>query len=681
MKKIILNAILLFSFCLLSHAQLFVGANYHPHDVKNAEKWDKDIALMKEAGFKVVRMGHLAWDSYEPTEGNFDFKWFDEVMDKMDRAGIKVILDIAVKPAPIWLHHKYPSIDVTDFEGKRLYPNRRYMEDTGDADYQRYALRYTDELTKHYAHHPALLAFGIDNETGDGQLSYSESVRQRFIVWLKSKYGNVNHLNEAWAGQRWSRKISDFDEVGLPLPRYGGAPERQLDFHRFVSSELNGFLMTILDKVHENAPNVLTTTNAWYYSYKYFDYPEIAYSGKMSREGCGFYPGNSLLTNRGLNTALFGIARIQFESDKPFWCNEFVSMTAVPKSIRKAAYATLMLGNQLVCGWTWQGMQGGEEQYLEGLLDWDGTPNRKYDEYKQIAAEFKKINNFFPYRLHAKVGLAYSFESQMVSNNAQVVSNPFPVQHDTQLQTCFEAFNRKNIDVKVLDMRMSSLNYNVLVIPGVAVMTKEMADKIRSFVKNGGTVIMTSNSALVQDNGQVFSTIHPAYLNDVFGIRIASYEETDALNELSRMSYVGNKMEVTYRNAAIQAESARFDVIEPKGASVIGNIVSLDKDYPIITYNKYGKGEAYYIGLPASDDILNRLIDDLEVKYSLRNAPEVPDGIMARYTDKKHILLLNTTVKPQSISIGGSAKSLLFDREYQGNFLLQPFEPEFLAFK
>jgi len=118
MKKIILNAILLFSFCLLSHAQLFVGANYHPHDVKNAEKWDKDIALMKEAGFKVVRMGHLAWDSYEPTEGNFDFKWFDEVMDKMDRAGIKVILDIAVKPAPIWLHHKYPSIDVTDFEGK-----------------------------------------------------------------------------------------------------------------------------------------------------------------------------------------------------------------------------------------------------------------------------------------------------------------------------------------------------------------------------------------------------------------------------------------------------------------------------------------------------------------------------------------------------------------------------------
>lgn len=26
---------------------------------------------MKAAGFKAVRMGHLAWDNYEPSEGRF----------------------------------------------------------------------------------------------------------------------------------------------------------------------------------------------------------------------------------------------------------------------------------------------------------------------------------------------------------------------------------------------------------------------------------------------------------------------------------------------------------------------------------------------------------------------------------------------------------------------------------
>jgi hypothetical protein len=39
-------------------------------------------------------MGHLAWDSYEPAEGQFDLGRFDEVMDMMHEADIEVILDI-----------------------------------------------------------------------------------------------------------------------------------------------------------------------------------------------------------------------------------------------------------------------------------------------------------------------------------------------------------------------------------------------------------------------------------------------------------------------------------------------------------------------------------------------------------------------------------------------------------
>ena len=172
---------------------------------------------MKDAGFNVVRMGHLAWDSYEPSEGKFDFDWFDTVMDMMNEAGIKVILDIAIRPAPIWLHHKYPSIDITDANGNVLYPNHRYMEDIGDPMYQKYALRFTDALTKQYGKHPALLAFGIDNESGDGRISYSETARQRFIAWLKNKYSTLDNLNKAWATQRWSRRINQFEEIGFPV--------------------------------------------------------------------------------------------------------------------------------------------------------------------------------------------------------------------------------------------------------------------------------------------------------------------------------------------------------------------------------------------------------------------------------------------------------------------------------
>jgi beta-galactosidase len=677
-NKILLLLITILSFLsyLTKAQELYVGANYHPHDDKNPQKVKSDIKLMKDAGFKVVRMGHLAWDSYEPSDGKFDFDWFDEVMDLMDEAGIRVILDITIRPAPIWLHQKYPSIDIINTNGNRLYPNHRYMEDIGDPMYQRYALRFTDAITKQYANHPALLAFGIDNESGDGEISYSETARQRFITWLKKKYSNLGNLNKAWATQRWSRRIDKFEEVGFPVStHYNDVPERILDFRRFVSDEINQLLFKVIDKVNANAPTALVNTNAWYFSHmKYFDYAPIAYSGKMTREGEGFYAGTSLINNDGILGASFGIVRIQYESTNPFWCNEFTTMTAVPNSCRKQAYASLMFGNQMVCGWTWQSMKAGEEQYLEGLIDWDGIPNRKYNEYKKIAAEFRKIEKYFPYKLKAEVGLAFSFPSQIVSYS-------YPEQHESQVGTCFNQFFKRNMDVRMLDISYSDLKYKLLIIPGVTVMDPFTARKIRDYIYNGGTAIMTSYSAVVDTTNQVFTSTHPGLLNDVFGIRIGSYEETENMNEVSRISYKGKRVRVNYKGKNIETESPRYDVIEPKGADVIGNIKSLDKDCPVITSNKYGKGRAIYIGLPARDEILSPLLDDLVSELSLKKGPEVPDNVMARQIDENHFLYLNISSEPKEIEVKGKLKSILFDKDYTDRFTIQPFEPEFIETK
>jgi len=668
-KRLLIVSYLLLAVLSLKAQTLYVGANYHPHDDKDQEKIKKDIMLMKAGGLSVVRMGHLAWDSYEPFEGKFDFKWFDFVMDMMNKAGIKVILDIAIRPAPIWLHHKYPSINIVDANGDMHYPNHRYMEDIGDPMYQKYALRYADTLTKRYGNHPALLAFGIDNESGDGPISYSETVRQRFITWLKNKYLTLDSLNKAWATQRWSRRLNQFEEIGLPVATHNtDVPERMLDFRRFVSDEVNQLLFKVIAVVNTNAPNALTNTNAWYYSaLKYFDYSQMAYSGKMAREGAGFYPGNSLTTNWGVMNALFGISRIQFESTNPFWCSEFTTMTAVPNSIRKSAYATLMYGNQMVCGWTWQSMWGGEEQYLQGMLDWDGIPNRKYEEYKKIATEFKKIEKFFPYKSNPEVGLAFSFPSQ-------IASSYFPETQDQQLQACWNLFYYRNMDSRVVEISKSTLNYKLLFVPGVTVMDETTANKIRDFVKNGGTVVMTSNSAVVDETGKVFASTHPGRLNDVFGIRIASYEETEQMNEISRAGLKGKKIELNYKGKTIGTESTRYDVIESKGAEVLGSITSLDKDYPIITSNKYGKGRAIYIGLPASGDVLNPLLDGLIDELGIKKGPRVPEGVMARQIDSKHILYLNTNSNAVEIHL----KGILTGKSFVDSFTLPPEEPELI---
>jgi len=308
------------------------------------------------------------------------------------------------------------------------------------------------------------------------------------------------------------------------------------------------------------------------------------------------------------------------------------------------------------------------------MLDWDGIPNRKYEEYKKIATEFKKIEKFLPYKPKPEVGLAFSFPSQIASSS-------FPEQHDNQLQTCWNLFYWRNMDANILEISRSALNYKLLFVPGVAVMDETTANKIRDFVKNGGTVVMTSNSAIVDSTGQVFKTTHPGMLSDVFGIRIAGFEETESMNELSRKSLSEKKLELNYKGKTIQSESVRFDVIEPKGAEIAGSITSLDKDYPIITSNEFGKGRAIYIGLPANEGVLNPLLDDLMNELSIKKGPDVPKGVMARQIDKNHFLYLNVTGEPKEIPMKGKSKSILFDKDYIGNFTVAPYEPEFIEVK
>jgi beta-galactosidase len=140
--------------------QLFVGTCYQLVD-RRPEQIRRDIALMKEAGFQIVRMGDLSWDAFEPEEGRFEFAWFDRILDQMRNAAIKVILDIGGSPAPIWLHQNHPSVNLVDERGATVYPDERYMVNSADPVYRERLVRFADELTRHYAHHPALAAIGF----------------------------------------------------------------------------------------------------------------------------------------------------------------------------------------------------------------------------------------------------------------------------------------------------------------------------------------------------------------------------------------------------------------------------------------------------------------------------------------------------------------------------------------
>ncbi len=367
-----------------------MGTCYQPVD-RSPEEIDRDIAIMKHAGFNVVRMGDLSWDSFEPARGRFEFEWFDKIMDEMHAAGISVILDIPGAPAPIWLHRAYPGVDIVAQNGTRLPPAERYMDNISDPNYVRELGILAETMTKRYAHHPAVIAVGYNNEIGNGFMSYSEADRQRFIAWLKKKYGTIEELNKAWATQRWSRRLNSFEDVDLPLADGPGPSERFLDLHRYWSDVTIARLQE-LDAIRQrNMPDLPSISNLWDNSSRRgFDYLST-YKSYTSFGAEGLYPADPI-------SGAFGALMIKGALPTPIWFNEFTAggggYYGTPGRSRMYAYLGLAIGAQGTLAWTFNSHRGGEEQALFGLVDHDGTPSWKVDEFGRIASEFKQLEKY-----------------------------------------------------------------------------------------------------------------------------------------------------------------------------------------------------------------------------------------------------------------------------------------------
>jgi beta-galactosidase len=642
--------------------QLFVGTCYQPVD-RSPEQIRQDIALMKQAGFTMVRMGDLSWDAFEPSEGEFEFTWFDQILEQMHQAGIKVLLDIGGSPAPIWLHQTYPSVNMVDEHGAIVQPAERYMDDISSPDYREHLIRFADALTRHYAHNPALAAIGYNNEIGNGVMSYSEGDRQRFIDWLKAKYGTIANLNQAWATQRWSRHLNSFDEVQLPYFDGPSPPERYLDLRRYWS-DVTISVLENLEKVREsNVPNLPAVSNLWDTAGRRgFDYLS-SFKKYVSYGAEGFYPANPL-------DATFGALTVRGDLTTPAWFDEFTSggggNYGGPKGIiRMWAYLALMDYGQTFLAWTFNTHRGGEEQALFGLLDHDGTPSWKYGEYKQIASEFSKLQHLgFPRYHKPDVAIAYSFESNMASHPpgpSNTVRQYFTVNYAEQVESALKPFFEDNIDAAIINIGHSTLDYKLLVVPADYVMDSASADAIRNYVRNGGTAIMTAMSAKVDENSQWFDTPQPGRLSDVFGIRTEEFYRPKTPPEISL-------------NGQIEKASIGFyEVLEPRTAIPMAAFTKTPEKSTAITVNHYGKGRAIYVAVPAQMSVLAPLVRILYATLDIEKGPETPAGVYARRVEGR-TLYVNTTGEEKTVPIRGSKRGIISGTSYEGVIRLKPYD-------
>ena len=641
--------------------QLFVGTCYQPID-RSPEQIRQDIAIMNAAGFNMVRMGDLSWDSFEPEEGHFTFEWFDKVLDQMHAAGIRVILDIPGQPAPIWMHKHYPGVDIVNQDGAKRHAASRYWDNISDPDYRRLARRLAEQMLTRYAHHPAVIAVGYDNEIGNGQMSYSAADRQRFVGWLQNKYGSIAKLNQAWATQRWSRRINNWDEVDLPYGIGPGPNERNLDLRRYWSDDTIGALKELEAVRKQLAPNLPAVSNFWPNAgTKGFDY--LRSWDQVSTYGAqGFYPGDPM-------GAAFEVSMNRAGHDTPVWFNEFTAggggYYGTPNRSRMWAYFGLINHAQTFLAWTFNSHIGGEEQALFGLVDHDGRPSWKVAEFARIAGEFRKLQALgFPRYNTPEVAIALSYQTNWLTSpppGPNTMQEYFKTNYWGQAVTAFKPLFEDNIDAAVVDIGHDTVDrYKLIILPSAYLMDQETADAIRRYVANGGTVVMTGYSAKVDETGKWFETPLPGRLTDVFGVRTNEFYRSD------------QPLKVQFGGEERVGTDNYYEVLEPSTAKPLAMFTNTPKKSPAITINHYGRGKAIYLATAAQPAFIDPLIRSLYGELGIERGPVTPPGVSARLVEGR-TLYVNTNNAPATVPVAGAKRDVLTGASHAGTVDLAPY--------
>ena len=134
---------------------ILYGTAYY-HEYMPYERLEKDVQMMKAAGFNVVRLGESTWSLWEPEDGRFEYAWMDRVVDAMGKAGIKVIMGTPTYSIPAWMAKQNPEILARKFNGAQNMYGMRQNMNTDSAAYRFYAERLIRKIVSRYIHTPAI---------------------------------------------------------------------------------------------------------------------------------------------------------------------------------------------------------------------------------------------------------------------------------------------------------------------------------------------------------------------------------------------------------------------------------------------------------------------------------------------------------------------------------------------
>lgn len=570
------------------------------------ERLDKDVEMMQQAGINVVRIGESSWGLWEPEDGRFEFAWMDRVVERMHRAGIKIIMGTPTYSIPAWMYKKHPEIVVTRVDGKTITYGLRQNTDLLNPTYRFYCERVIRKIVERYKDNPAIIGYQIDNETSSGEAA-NHDVQAGFVEYLKKKFKTTDELNKAWGLNYWGQRLNDWTEVppreGIINPGWKLEWERYsqwitTDFLAWQASLVNEYKQADQFITHDLAgpprPEVneyeigrsidIAAVNPYHGSQDDFDGIGSSLPGDYTRS---LKQANYLVTETNAQT-------IGWDSKRQF--------PPYDGQLRLDVYTHLSSGANMVEYWHWHSIHAGQETYWKGVLSHDLEPNRTYAEVSRTAHELQKIGpRIVDLKRDSKVAILYSNDSRY---GIRFMSFSDHADYSSVMKQMYGALYRANVGVDFVFPEVADFSkYRVIVVPPLYVAGDDLLNRLADYVRNGGHVVMAFKSAFTNEFDTVRWTMAPGPLREAAGFH---YQEFSNLK--TPLDLKGDLFKAGADNKV--SDWAEMILLDSAQALAYYDHPFFGK-YPAITRNRFGKGSLTYEGTVLSDKLQDKVMLDV----------------------------------------------------------------------
>lgn len=643
----------------VNFGKMLHGGDYNPEQwLHSPEILEKDIEYFKKAKINEVSLGIFSWAVLEPVEGEFHFEWMEKIIDRLYENGISTILATPTGARPRWMAQKYPEVLRVDASRHRNLYGERHNHCYTSPVYREKTRIMNTKLAEKFKDHPGVIAWHISNEYG-GEC-HCPLCQAAFKNWLKDKYQTADKMNRAWATTFWSHRYNDFDQVDSPSPRGDSSLHGlNLDWKRFVTDQTVDFVKWEIQALRDAGSDKPTTINMMY-DFQGLNYHKFA--DVVDFVSWDNYPQwhkkEEYLTamDNGMQHDI--MRSIQ---KKPFLLMEncpsatnwqSVSKLKKPGMLHAASMQAVAHGSDSILYFQLRQSQGSSEKFHGAVIDhYGGDDTRVFREVTEVGEALEQIQETVGTSMRSQAAVLYDRENDWAIADVQGPRN-VDMHYREAVQKNYRALREQGLNVDVIAMEHSLSDYKVLAAPMAYMFKDGYEEKLRAYVENGGTLVLSYWSGLVDGTDRCFLGGTPYGLMDVAGLRstetdaLYDWEENHAIPEAG--SHLGISNVYTCKNLCELVKVSDAEVLMRYGEDFY-------QGYPVLTHKAFGKGHVYYVcadmELGFYQDFYGRVAAEAGLKSPIEIIPEGVSVTVRENEDTEYLFIQNYARKPQAVPV------------------------------